>query len=412
MLLGLSAGATTTANHAASTRSANEVVLNKVDKLVSDNFWDATAVPRWKTALAEERAQILSAPDTIELGSRINHLLASLHASHTGFYSENDESFFFLRGLFDQLAHRRNTPKIDFTGMVTGGVDCQDVQVRYVLDGSPAAKAGIKSGDIIHSVDGKPYVGQRSFAQKSGKAVELSIKRPGASEPLKVTLTPLLRNDFREYLDATERSVSVSTRDGKRIGYIHVWCGGEDEHDIIEEQLGHSTLQSTDGLVFDLRDGYGGNYYDDLDMFYRPAAGYKELQMQGRKGRFPSSKMYYDKPVVCLINGGSRSGKELLAYSLKQTKRAKLVGEKTAGFVLGGRLFPINDHSALYLAVQGPQPGSLNLEGSGVEPDVTVSLPCDERGKEDTQRVEAEKLLLDEISKSRKTGLPSGPKSF
>jgi len=78
---------------------------------------------------------------------------------------------------------------------------------------------------------------------------------------------------------------------------------------------------------------------------------------------------------VVLINGGSRSGKELLAYSFKAAGRARLVGENTAGAVVAGRLYPLDGKCALYLAVcditlEGKQKD--RLEGVGVAPDIVV----------------------------------------
>ena len=141
----------------------------------------------------------------------------------------------------------------------------------------------------------------------------------------------------------------IDSPDGK-IGYIHLWAGGAESHDVFEEMLG-TKLAKTDGLILDMRDGYGGNSLDDLDYFYRNPAGYPTFSMKDRAGKKVGSEMFYDKPLVALINGGSRSGKELLALSLKRSGRAKLVGERTAGYVLGGRLFTIDDRTALYLAV-------------------------------------------------------------
>jgi carboxyl-terminal processing protease len=172
-----------------------------------------------------------------------------------------------------------------------------------------------------------------------------------------------------------------------------VWCGGDPEHEVLEDAL-RGKLQDSDALVLDLRDGYGGNYYDDLDYFYRPAAGYPPFNTTGRDGKHNAGSMFYDKPLATLINGGSRSGKELLAYSLKQTHRAQLIGTRTAGFVLGGRLFSINDRCALYLAVIGPQANSLNLEGIGVEPDIEVKEPCSGRGTSDAPRAKAVEVLI------------------
>jgi carboxyl-terminal processing protease len=378
----------------------NSSVLKAVGALVQKHFYKVESLPAWNAARNSLWPKIILAKNLPELGHAMNEALASLHASHTQFVTTNDETYYFLKTLFAR--ERQSTPpvRMDFTGAVTGGVDCKPNQVRYVLDGSPAAAVGVKPGDIIVSVDGAPYVGQSNFAGKAGKPVKLEIERRDVGKT-QISVTPIEANDFEQYLAATKKSVGVTTHDGKRIGYIHVWCGGNAEHEIIEDALGGRVLQQTDALIFDLRDGYGGNYYNDLDYFYRPAAGFPLFKTIGRRGAHEDSAMFYDKPVVCLINGGSRSGKELVAYSLKQTHRATLVGERTAGYVLGGRLFPVNDRCALYLAVEGPTPDSVNLEGIGVTPDIEVKQTCDDRAEHDLQRDKAVELLLSKFRKSQ-----------
>jgi carboxyl-terminal processing protease len=380
-----------------------EKTFAEVDKLVQNKFWKADSIPAWKEKANELRPKIRSSKNLIELDRNINEALQSLHASHTQFMTTNDEIFYFLRSMFNFLGNKNPSVNMDFTGAAIGGVDCLPNQVRYVLDGSPAQDAGLRQGDEVISVDGVPFAGQSSFFNKSGKKVTMHIRRAattdsnGSSTEKELSLTPRKAHDYKQYLDATEKSVRIINKGGHKIGYIHVWCGSNPEHEIIEDALS-GKLQESDALVFDLRDGYGGNYYDDLDYFYRPPAGYPSFNTVDRDGKRYNNAIFYDKPVVTLINGGSRSGKELLAYSLKQTHRSQLIGTRTAGYVLGGRLFPINDRCSLYLAVQGPQAGSLDLEGKGVEPDVVVEQPCTDKGTSDKQLTTAIETLINKLN--------------
>ena len=80
----------------------------------------------------------------------------------------------------------------------------------------------------------------------------------------------------------------------------------------------------------------------------------------------------FNGPVVLLVNGGSRSGKELLAYYFKRTGRAVLVGEQTAGYVSGGRWKRISPDSMLYYCASKLIIDGRVLEGVGVEPDIVV----------------------------------------
>jgi carboxyl-terminal processing protease len=154
-------------------------------------------------------------------------------------------------------------------------------------------------------------------------------------------------------------------------------------------------MEEDDGLVLDLRDGYGACDLSDLDPFYRPKAAYPDLNAVNAAGIETKNRMIFDKPLVALINRGSRSGKELLAFGLKRSKRALLVGENSAGFLLAGKLFPIDRDSALYLAVNDVNLDGERLEGLGVAPDLPVLNEKGDQAGHDMQL----KAALDALEK-------------
>lgn len=383
-------------------RSYCRAILAHVDSLVRKNFYDRrTALSTWPDIVERHRASIVAASNLGQLSQEMNAAIRELKSSHCQFVTLNDETYYFLHTLFHSFPSRKgkklpSMPMV-FTGAVTGGVNASGNQVRYVLDGSPAAKAGIHIGDCISSVNGAAYTGQLSFQGTAGKLTALGILRNGKA--MTITLKPLLRDDASMYVDAIGKSVRIETGKEGKIGYIHLWSGGTPAHEAFEEALG-SKLQQTDGLIVDFRDGYGGNFFNDLDFFYRPPKGYPAFTTVDRSGKRDTSLLYYDKPLVVIINGGVRSGRELLAFSLKQTGRATLVGENTAGAVLAGRLFPIDDRCSLYLAVGHCDTGSEILEGKGVAADVEVRLSCKERGENDTQLLQARRILCKQLSEA------------
>lgn len=386
--------------------------LETVDQLVEKEFYNPAQLPEWRKVLAHERPTILASKSLVELDQHINKLISTLHSSHCQFVTLNDETYFFLKSLFNRT--RKSTkpndtpPKIDYIGAVTGGVNCQANQVRYVLDASPAAAAGIKPGDIVLSVNGKPYVGQLSFAGTAGTPISIEIERSHKSrpslvsgftpnsDPLKfcVRLTPRSEFDADAYGEAIKKSAKIDPETS--IGYVHMWTGSGHTHDILEEILG-GYMQGSKGLILDMRDGYGGAFFDDLDYFFRPTKAYPVMTTTNRDGKKQHIRLKYDKPLVALINGGSRSGKELLAYVLKQSGRGTLVGERTAGMVLAGRLFDVNDRCALYLAVANVEVDGETIEAKGVAPDVEVLESCQQRGIKDTQLDEATSLLKQKL---------------
>jgi carboxyl-terminal processing protease len=413
------------------TRSYCAKILANVDSIVRKNLYSSELANNvWPKALADHKATILSSKTIIELARNINQVIAELRSSHCQFITINDENYYFLHSLFSLGGGSVKNHKTVFTGMVTGGVNCAWNQVRYVLDGSPAKEAGIKPGDLITKVNGDVYVGEINFlpfAQKvptfdpyaskcsatessnnktktAGITIDVCLNRSGEEKTLKVK--PLLCDFYTMYVWALEKSVLQWTTSNLKLGYLHYWAGGRGSHLALERVMNRG-LCDVDGLVLDLRDGYGANSLEDLDFFYRPKVGYPIFSMKNRKGQTESQRLYYDKPLAALINGGARSGKELLAYSLKRSGRATLVGERTAGAVLAGRLYPIDERTSLYLAVSDGFIEGIRLEGNGVKPDLEVLAGCSESGR--TKQLDEAKKVLDQTIRNSKNSSETVP---
>ncbi len=365
-------------------------VFDTVDENVRNEFFDVTTATKlWPQIAAKSRGTILDSKTIEELSQRINAALAQLNASHTQFVTVNDEHYYFLRSLFDSFkpeAERKKTPQAEFIGAGLGGPLCQANQVRYVLNNSPAVAAGLKRGDILLKVDDRPFLGMLSFTGTAGNTTKILIQR--GSKTLELTIKPVKQKYYDAFLDLTRKSARIIPTAEGPVGYIHLWCGGS-AGEILSEEVTEN-LSQTKGMIVDLRDGYGGNSLQDLDVFYRPVSGYPEFRTFGRKDK-QVTRFTYSGPLVTLINGGSRSGKELLAFSLKNSKRGALVGERTAGAVLAGRMIVINDRCALYLAVMDGTIGGKRLEGIGVPPDINVAYPLS--SNEDVQLESALKTI-------------------
>lgn len=359
----------------------NRATMDKVDMLVRKKYWNPQQLPAWGETVETLRPKILGSTSLIELSSNINEALGTLRTSHTRFLTENDETFYFLHCLFGSRGNLIKSRLMDFTGAITGGVTSSFNTVRYILDDSPAMKAGIHIGDEILTVNGKKYLGQLSFQGTAGCQTHLAVKRN--ERVIDLTIVPIKADAYKAYLQAIKNSVKIIRRDDHVFGYIHYLVGARE---VLETQL-KTSLKRTEGLILDLRDGYGAAGTDDLDFFYRPQNAYPEY-------------MRYSKPVVALINGGTRSGKEAIAFSLKNSRRAVLVGERTAGAYVGGQLFELGDRIALYLAVHdgyGEYMGK-KLEGNGVEPDVDVEESSAQRGEEDLQYDKAIQILQQSLA--------------
>jgi carboxyl-terminal processing protease len=362
----------------------------KVDELVTSKFFDKEKVEKtWRPSYEANRQLLVGQTNLLDFSRKMNELLMQLQTSHTQFLTENDEAFFFMRSLFGARRKDDKDPNkndADFTGLGVGGGKALPGQVRYVLDGSPAAAAGFKRGDRIKSVNGHDYTGYASWYQQSGNPCQVIVERQGKTLELKIT--PVRQDFLKGYLAATEKSARIIDCGEKKIGYLHFWCGGEGTHEALVSALG-STFVKTDALILDLRDGYGAASMDDLDMFFRPRSAFPDMRSYNRKGSY-WERSVYDKPLVVLTNRGTRSGKELLSFGLKRSKRATLIGDTTAGFVVGGEFNPLDKRAVLFLATVDITLDGKRLEGKGVAPDIRVE---DRLGPDDPVLERALELL-------------------
>ncbi|MBP6349948.1 MAG: hypothetical protein KA392_10455 [Candidatus Obscuribacter sp.] len=344
-------------------------IVKKVDGLVDKNFYSPEI---YKNDFVSAKQALLADCSKIEdrqaLSVAINNALLSLKSSHCQFVTDEDEVYYFLISLFKSMAGKSGE-KIAVPGFVCGGAGFASKQIRYVLNGTPAASKGMQVGDTVLSINGKQDWTYGDIVKNGNQVLDIKVQR--GERLLTFVFKPVHSELYPAYVNAMERSLKYIKKDGKTLGYIHVFAGGALSHDALEG-LVLGPMIKTDGLILDLRDGYGASDLSDLDIFYRRASDYPIMVSKGHNGKAHTVQYFYDKPLVVLINEGSRSGKEILAYSLKQSKRATLVGTNTAGYVVAGRLFDIDEHAKLYLAVNDITLNGERLEGKGVAPDVVV----------------------------------------
>ncbi|MDX1388497.1 MAG: S41 family peptidase, partial [Acidobacteriota bacterium] len=128
-------------------------------------------------------------------------------------------------------------------------------------------------------------------------------------------------------------------------------------------------IRDADALVLDIRDGWGGADPRYLNLFNHNVPTLTSFLRDG-------TELHYDpqwrKPVVLLVNGGTRSGNEIMAFGFKKFGIGPVVGSTTAGAVVGGKPFLLSDASLLYLAVRDALVDGIRLEGVGVAPDHPV----------------------------------------
>jgi carboxyl-terminal processing protease len=337
-----------------------QTVGARILEIVRTHFLNAD---KGKTWAEHYHTQLSSLTNSAEFVSLTKNCLASLGTSHTGYYTPDDPEYYGLQAIF-------RTSEQEVVEYDSIGVDVTaDGFVRVVFAGGPAQQAGLRRGDKLLLADGQPFHRIRSYRGKSGKKVTLTVQREKGSPTVTVEVTPRRINPKQEWLEAQKQGTRLISHQGKSIAYVPMFsCAGEEFAQALQDAL-RGELRQADALILDFRDGWGGANPDFVNLFSRTAPVLTQIDRNGQEWRYDTQ---WRKPVVLLINGGSRSGKEVVAFAFKKHRLGMVVGERTAGAVVAGRCFRLPDDSLLYLAVRHIRVDGANLEGVGVAPDVHV----------------------------------------
>jgi len=294
--------------------------------------------------------------------------------------------------------------KISSSGQYSGvgievSMEDEEVVVVSPFEGSPAAAAGIRPGDVIATIDGIP-VNTNTLADtigrmrgKEGTTVKIGILREGSAEPLQFTLKRArveLRSVRAELLEPG-------------MGYVRVSQFSEttgDDLDAALKDLRKRNGAALKGLVLDLRNNPGGVLEAAVavsDTFLDKGV------IVTAKGRTPESKFEMDAtpgdalngaPMVVLINGGSASAAEIVAGALKDNHRAKLMGRTTFGKGSVQTVIPLSGDRAIKLTTSlYYTPSGISINHRGIVPD--IELPRDPKAPAESVPADAPLLQRD-----------------
>jgi carboxyl-terminal processing protease len=252
-------------------------------------------------------------------------------------------------------------------------------RVISVVDGSPAARAGLRAGDIIASVDdvetARLPLGELADLVRGepGTPVNLGIERAGSEERKVVSVV-------REVVEVDP--VSWAMAPGSDVAVIRVVQfsvgSGHQVRDAVEDAIGFGAV----GIVLDLRGNPGGlvnetlnaasAFLDDGVVFLERARDEAPVDVSVDPGRAVDA----DIPVVVLADYGTASSGEILAAALRDNGRAIIVGEQTFGTGTILNTLRLSDGSALRLGVrEWLTPSGERVFRTGVTPDERVPLP-------------------------------------
>jgi carboxyl-terminal processing protease len=351
-------------------------LVAQVTQLVHEKFFDPSRVPNFDEAIEAYRKNAAAAyndQDAIRRG------LAALRASHTDFYTPAELYYYELLDIFDPALADRDAaalkkmfppdglPKYEGVGLVAAH-SADGWYISDIYDASPAAKAGLAVGDLVLQADGRPFDPILSFKGKTGQTVILTALRTSGAPKLHIpvqviTIRPNAMTDA-----SISASIKTFQRHGSTIGYLRLWTySTPDVQEVVQKLLASTPLKDVSGLILDMRCRHGGAPADAADMFVGITP---EQDAVGRSMHF-TANFRYRKPLVGLIDGGTRSGMEVLADTLKKAG-IELIGTRSAGAVLGGSPFLLKDGSLLYLAVMSVTFDGKILEGVGVSPNIKI----------------------------------------
>ena len=320
-------------------------------------------------------AEVLDRVEHDYVNSVDDHQL--LQAAIRGMVSSLDPYSAYLDGEeYDEI-------KISSSGQYSGvgiEVSMEDDQVVVVspFEGSPAAEAGIRTGDVIASIDGipvKPTTLEDTIGRmrgKEGTSVKIGILREGSTEALEFTLKRSrvemhsVKSELAEPGFAYVRIAEFSETTGDdMIGALHA----------LRKRNGGPLK----GLVLDLRNNPGG--------VLEAAVAVSDAFLDGglivsAKGRTPESKFEMratpgdelnGAPIVVLVNGGSASAAEIVAGALKDNRRAKLMGRTTYGKGSVQTVMPLSGDRAIKLTTSLYfTPSGVSINHRGITPDIEL----------------------------------------
>jgi carboxyl-terminal processing protease len=250
------------------------------------------------------------------------------------------------------------------------------VTVVSPIEGTPAYKAGIKAGDIIVKVDGKPTNELRHAVKMirgpKGTEVVVTIKRKEVGEPMDIKL-------IRDVIPVESVRATVL-----KPGYGYIWITNFRDNttdDVVTElkrlESGEIPLK---GLILDLRDNPGGLLNQSIkisDLFLEKG---DILSIKGRLKQntqiFKAKANSTDRsfPMVVLINGGSASASEIVAGALQDHKRALIMGTPSFGKGSVQTVEPLRDGYGLKLTIaRYYTPSGRSIQAKGIEPDIIVN---------------------------------------
>lgn len=266
-------------------------------------------------------------------------------------------------------------------GVVISATKDNRIEVVSPFEGSPAAEAGILPGDILRSVNGVEYDGNKMDeavnvirSGTAGTTVDLVLVRNGSEIAITVARGSI-----------SSESVTTQMLDNN-IGYVRISAFNTNneasKQDTYTEFRDKVTQLQKDGMkkmIIDVRDNPGGSLSvvcEIADMLLpKGTITYMEYK-DGKRRNFVSDENELNIPMAVLINGNSASASEVLTGALKDYNRAVVIGQQSYGKGIVQSVYDFADGSGLSLTVARYfSPSGVCIHETGIAPDIEVDMP-------------------------------------
>ncbi|HET7480471.1 MAG TPA: S41 family peptidase, partial [Rubrobacteraceae bacterium] len=305
------------------------------------------------------------------------------------------QTYAAIEGMLDSLGDEGHTrfltPKevkenqAGLSGTYVGiGVQLEDRDGRAVIaapiEGSPAERAGLKTGDVVIAVDGKNV---RDLALSD------IVDRVKGPEGTTVKLT--VERDSRERTFSMERAeirapvASWAKIPGTDIAQVRLSSFSDDSAKELGKSLDEARAAGARRFVLDLRSNPGGRLDQATEiagLFLKPGKVIyirKDASGKREEVKVDDEAEPIGAPMTVLVNEGSASSAEILAGALRDNGRAKVIGTRTFGTGTVLSEFDLRDGSAILLGIaEWLTPDGDFIRETGIEPDIKVKLGKDE----------------------------------
>lgn len=276
---------------------------------------------------------------------------------------------------------------------ITVGMRDGALTIIAPMEGTPADKAGLESGDIILKIDDKSTIGMNIdeavglMRGDKGTSVRLTIVRKGKERPFDVAI---VRDEIK-----IQSVYSKTYKDD--ILYLRIVSFDKNVANDLKKAI--QANKKAKGIVLDMRNNPGGlldQAIDTVDLFVDSGIIVSQkgrIDGENRVYRATKSATVTNLPMVVLVNGGSASASEIVSGSLQDHKRAVIVGEKTFGKGSVQVILPLegNSNDAIRLTIARYYlPSGRTIQATGVEPDVEIKKATIKEAEDEFAIKEAE----------------------